>query len=129
LHVRTVARGFGRTNRPPLPLRAKHATTNRDGEAALPSLPSLGGLWSVAKAVQSAVQATADDVVRSVAQTDWRSELTAFTHEVEAEAHRAVEVVQHLPDKLQQQQASAAEVCACWECCTGLGGGVAWLCR
>jgi N-acetylglucosamine kinase-like BadF-type ATPase len=65
----------------------------------------------VAKAVQSAVQQTADEVVRSVQTTDWKSELTAFTQEVEAEAQKvshkaaevsqkAVEVVQHLPAQL-----------------------------
>jgi hypothetical protein len=62
----------------------------------------------VARAVQSAVQQTADEVVRSVAETDWKSEISAFTHEVEAEAQRAVEVVQHLPDKLHV----AEQVCA-----------------
>jgi 2C-methyl-D-erythritol 2,4-cyclodiphosphate synthase len=67
-------------------------------------LPGFGGFWSVAKAVQSAVQQTADEVVRSVQTTDWKSELAAFTHEVEAEAqkvsHKAAEVVQHLPAQL-----------------------------
>lgn len=50
------------------------------------------------------MQQTADEVVRSVQTTDWKSELAAFTHEVEAEAqkvsHKAVEVVQHLPAQL-----------------------------
>lgn len=67
-------------------------------------LPSFGGLWSVAKAVQSAVKQTTNEVVRSVQQTDWKSELAAFTQEVEAEAqkvsHKAVEVVQQLPAQL-----------------------------
>jgi hypothetical protein len=76
-----------------------HACLSCRAEAGL-GLPSLGGLWNVAKAVQSAVQQTADEVVRSVQQTDWKSELAAFTHEVEAEAHKAVEVVQHLPAQL-----------------------------
>jgi hypothetical protein len=40
-------------------------------------------------------------VVKSVQHTDWKSELTAFTQEVEAEAHKAVEVVQHLPQHIQ----------------------------
>lgn len=74
------------------------------------SLPSLGGLWNVAKAVQSAVKQTAGEVVRSVQETDWKSELATFTHEVEAEAQRAVEVVQHLPEKLQQPGGSEVGV-------------------
>ncbi|WIA39698.1 hypothetical protein OEZ86_005761 [Tetradesmus obliquus] len=69
----------------------------------------LGSLWSVATAVTSAVKHSADEVVKSVAHTDWKSELAAFTQEVEAEAHKAVEVVQHLPQHIvhtheQQQQ-------------------------
>lgn len=75
----------------------------------------------MAKAVQSAVQQTADEVVRSVQTTDWKSELAAFTHEVEAEAqkvshkavevsHKAVEVVQHLPAQLHTR---TSEVSSC----------------
>lgn len=56
--------------------------------------------------MQSAVQQTADEVVRSVQETDWKSELTAFTQEVEAEAHKAVEVVQHLPVQLRVSDVS-----------------------
>lgn len=80
-------------------MQLPHACLFCRAEAGL-GLPSLGGFWNVAKAVQSAVQQTADEVVRSVQQTDWKSELAAFTHEVEAEAHKAVEVVQHLPAQL-----------------------------
>jgi hypothetical protein len=61
----------------------------------------LGSLWNVATAVTSAVKQSADEVVKSVQHTDWKSELTAFTQEVEAEAHKAVEVVQHLPQHIQ----------------------------
>ena len=60
----------------------------------------LGSLWNVATAVTSAVKQTADEVVKSVQQTDWKSELATFTHEVEAEAQKAVEVVQHLPQHI-----------------------------
>lgn len=60
-------------------------------------LPGLGSLWGVASAVTSAIKQTTDEVVRSVQQTDWKTELAAFTHEVEAEAVKAVDVVQHLP--------------------------------
>jgi hypothetical protein len=61
----------------------------------------LGSFWNVATAVTSAVKQSADEVVKSVQHTDWKSELTAFTQEVEAEAHKAVEVVQHLPQHIQ----------------------------
>lgn len=69
------------------------------------------------------MQQTTTEVVRSVQQTDWKSEIAAFTQEVEAEAHKAVEVVQHLPDNInilhhQQQTQRGSEVCAC------LGAGV-----
>lgn len=81
-------------------LPSKHCSA----DALTAGLPSFVGLWSVAKAVQSAVQQTTNEVVRSVQQTDWKSELAAFTQEVEAEAqkvsHKAVEVVQHLPAQL-----------------------------
>jgi hypothetical protein len=50
--------------------------------------------------VTSAVKQSADEVVKSVQHTDWKSELAAFTQEVEAEAHKAVEVVQHLPQHI-----------------------------
>lgn len=57
----------------------------------------LAGLWGVASAVSAAAGAAAaavkqgaGEVVRSVAETDWRSELVALTHEVEAEAQAAV---------------------------------------
>lgn len=56
----------------------------------------------MATAVTSAVKQTADEVVKSVQQTDWRSELATFTHEIEAEAQKAVEVVQHLPQHMAQ---------------------------
>lgn len=68
----------------------------------------LGSFWNVATAVTSAVKQSANEVVKSVQHTDWKSELAAFTQEVEAEAHKAVEVVQHLPQHiahpLEQQQ-------------------------
>jgi hypothetical protein len=59
--------------------------------------------------VTSAVKQSAGEVVKSVQHTDWKSELAVFTQEVEAEAHKAVEVVQHLPQHIalpheQQQQ-------------------------
>lgn len=76
-----------------------HASSNcSDASSGL----GLGSLWSVATAVTTAVKQTADEVVKSVQQTDWKSELTAFTLEVEAEAHKAVEVVQHLPQHIPQ---------------------------
>lgn len=66
----------------------------------------LGSLWNVANAVTSVIKQTTDEVVRSVQETDWKNELAAFTHVVEAEAQKAVEVVQHLP----QQVARTSEV-------------------
>eukprot|EP00879_Flechtneria_rotunda_P021318 GHRR01022468.1.p1 GENE.GHRR01022468.1~~GHRR01022468.1.p1 ORF type:complete len:628 (+),score=193.17 GHRR01022468.1:312-2195(+) len=68
----------------------------------------LGSLWTVANVVTSAVKQTAGEVVRSVQETDWKSELAAFTHEVEAEAHKAVEVVQHLPHHIPHSHTNQA---------------------
>lgn len=93
-------------------------------DAAL-NLPGLRSLWSVANAVTSAVKQSADEVVKSVKQTDWKSEFAAFTQEVEAEAQKAsqkaveasqkaVVVVQQLPQQI-QHTAQQAEVKCIWE--------------
>lgn len=54
----------------------------------------------------AAVKQTAGDVVRSVQETDWKSELQAFSHEVQTEATVVAEAVTHIPEHLQH----AAEV-------------------
>jgi hypothetical protein len=68
----------------------------------------LGSIWNVANAVSEAVKQTAGEVVRSVQQTDWKSELSAFTEELQADAQtvttKAAEVVSHLPEKVHAPQ-------------------------
>ena len=53
-------------------------------------------------AVTSSVKARADELVKSVAETDWRNELLAFSSEVKEEgktlSHKTQEIVDHLPE-------------------------------
>eukprot|EP00775_Hariotina_reticulata_P011922 gene11922-12066_t len=80
---------------------------NAGRQDALPTL-GLGSLWNVANAVTSVIKQTTDEVVRSVQETDWKNELAAFTHVVEAEAQKAVEVVQHLPQQVARTSESGS---------------------
>lgn len=91
---------------------------HQDKQQPAPLAGGIGGLWGVASAVTAAtaaVRAAATDVVRSVQETDWASELATFgaevkhdaekvSHEVGSQAQalgaKAKEVVQHLPEHL-----------------------------
>jgi hypothetical protein len=61
-------------------------------------------LWGL---VASTVASSAGELVKSVAQTDWKAELLAFgkeaAHETQAISHRTAEVVQHLPAEVAEQ--------------------------
>lgn len=63
-------------------------------------------LWNVAAAVTSSVKARADELVKSVAETDWKNELATFGAEVKEDTktitHKAQEVVVHLPEVVEQ---------------------------
>jgi hypothetical protein len=118
---RVKARGDRRTSLLTLPSR--HHRSGGDGRGSggeiaggAAPLPGLGSIWSLARAVgtgaAAAVTATAADVVRSVQETDWKSELKAFsaevTHDAAEASSRAVEAVGHLPDRLEAAAAAAA---------------------
>lgn len=79
-------------------------SAERTDDDALP-LPSLGGLWSFTNSLSKTVQARAQELVKTVAETDWRSEITSFTKEVENDAaalgHTTVHIVGELPQQLQ----------------------------
>ena len=59
-------------------------------------------LWRVAAAVTSTVKARADELVKSVVETDWKNELSAFSKEVGEESKtlkdKTAELVEHLPE-------------------------------
>ncbi len=61
-------------------------------------------LWNVATAVTSTVKAQADQLVKSVVDTDWRTELSQFGKEVGEESRtlkeQAAELVEHLPEQV-----------------------------
>lgn len=61
-------------------------------------------LWSVATAVTSTVKARADELVKSVVDTDWRTELSQFSREVGEESktlkEKTAELVEHLPEQV-----------------------------
>ncbi|GLI61700.1 hypothetical protein VaNZ11_004178 [Volvox africanus] len=60
--------------------------------------------WSVAAAVTNTVKARADELVKSVVDTDWRTELSQFSREVGEESktlkEKTAELVEHLPEQV-----------------------------
>lgn len=64
----------------------------------------LFSLWNVAAAVTNTVKARADELVKSVVDTDWRNELSTFSREVGEEgktlSHKTAEIVEHLPEQV-----------------------------
>lgn len=92
-----------------------HASNKADqsketGAAAAGGAEAVGpagvfNIWGAVSAVTSTVtntfQQTADELVRTVKETDWKAELSTFGREVEEEAHhlgdKAAHIVDHLP--------------------------------
>ncbi|KXZ43720.1 hypothetical protein GPECTOR_82g254 [Gonium pectorale] len=82
---------------------AEASTSTGDSDATAAANPLIN-LWSVATAVTSTVKARADELVKSVVDTDWRSELSTFSREVGEESktlkEKTAELVEHLPDQV-----------------------------
>lgn len=61
----------------------------------------------MAAAVSNTVKARADEIVKSVVETDWKNELSAFGKEVGEESKtlktKTAELVEHLPDAVEHQ--------------------------
>ena len=70
-----------------------------------PSAAAGFDIFGLASAVSSTVKARAGEFVRSVQETDWKSELTAFSKEVSDDAKtvqaKTVEAVEHFPDVIE----------------------------
>lgn len=59
-------------------------------------------IWGVAAAVSKSVRLRADELVKSVQETDWKSELSSFSKGVSEDTKtltdKTAELVEHLPE-------------------------------
>lgn len=73
----------------------------------------------MASAVSNTVKARADELVKSVQQTDWKAELMAFSKEAAEEtktlSNKTVELVEHIPEVVEHLP---EKVLACSNLCT-----------
>ncbi len=85
---------------------ASQGSARTSGAGATASALGALNIWGLATAVTSSVKAQVGEIVNSVAQTDWRAEVAAFSKEAAVEgkniSHKTAEVVQHLPDVVEQ---------------------------
>ncbi|GIL56197.1 hypothetical protein Vafri_11647 [Volvox africanus] len=84
---------------------AEPALKENKEDASTSTTPnSLLNFWSVAAAVTNTVKARADELVKSVVDTDWRTELSQFSREVGEESktlkEKTAELVEHLPEQV-----------------------------
>eukprot|EP00198_Chlamydomonas_reinhardtii_P006127 XP_001695463.1 predicted protein [Chlamydomonas reinhardtii] len=97
---------------------APESKTDDGAEAGVGASTSTGAnqwnLWSVATAVTNTVKARADELVKSVVDTDWKSELSTFSREVGEESktlkEKTAELVEHLPEQVVHLPEKAEEV-------------------
>ncbi|GIM10333.1 hypothetical protein Vretimale_14099 [Volvox reticuliferus] len=77
---------------------------NEEDASKLTTAKPLLNFWSVAAAVTSTVKARADELVKSVVDTDWRTELSQFSREVGEESktlkEKTAELVEQLPEQV-----------------------------
>lgn len=95
-------------------------------------------IWGVAAAVSKSVRQRADELVKSVQETDWKSELSSFSKGVSEDTktltNKTAELVEHLPEVVEHLPEKvfghgpasivAAQCCcrttclhACWRAC------------
>ncbi|KAG2492450.1 hypothetical protein HYH03_009392 [Edaphochlamys debaryana] len=96
----------------------ENAEAGAEGTGDQPSTSTGAGtsilsFWSVAAAVTSTVKARADELVKSVVDTDWRNELSTFSHGVGEESkvlkEETAKLVEHLPEQIMDLPEKAAQ--------------------
>lgn len=102
---------FGGTTSPEPTDSEIQASSSEQPEGTQPAFD----IWSLASVISTTVKARADEFVKSVQDTDWKAEISAFSTEVSKDtktlSKNTAEFVEHLPEVVEQlpQQLPTAE--------------------